>query len=42
MRDVMFEAPDMSSKKNKCIMVTKEMVEQYARNTITCGKYKKV
>jgi ATP-dependent Clp protease ATP-binding subunit ClpX len=42
MRDVMFEAPDMSSKKNKCIMVTKEMVEQHARNTITCGKYKKV
>jgi ATP-dependent Clp protease ATP-binding subunit ClpX len=42
MRDVMFEAPDMSSKKNKCIMITKEIVEQYARNTITCGKYKKV
>ena len=42
MRDVMFEAPDMSSKKNKRIMITKEMVEQYARNTITCGKYKKV
>ena len=42
MRDVMFEAPDMSSKKNKRIMITKEMVEQYARNTMTCGKYKKV
>ncbi len=42
LRDVMFEAPDMSSKKSKCIMVTKGMVERYARNTISSSRYKKV
>ena len=42
MRDVMFDAPDVTGKKNKSIVITKEMVERHARNSMTCGKYKKV
>ena len=34
MRDVMFDAPDMSSKKDKSIVITKEMTEQYVRNAV--------
>ncbi len=42
MRDIMFDAPDISGKKDKTIMITKELVDRYARNTISSGRYKKV
>ena len=41
MRDVMFDAPDISGKKNKCIVITRKMVE-HARNNLAPGRYKKV
>jgi ATP-dependent Clp protease ATP-binding subunit ClpX len=41
MRDVMFDAPDVTGKKNKSIVITKEMVE-HARTAMTSGRYKKV
>lgn len=42
MRDVMFDAPDIKGKKDKSIVITKEMAEQYARNTMSSGRYRKV
>lgn len=42
MRDVMFNAPDLTGKKNKSIVITREMVEQNGRNALLAGRYKKV
>ena len=42
MRDVMFDAPDLTGKKNKSIVITREMVEQQGRNSPAYSKYKKV
>ena len=42
MRDVLFYALDISGKKDKNIVITKEMTEQYARNIMSSGRYEKV
>lgn len=42
MRDVMFEAPDLSGKKDKSIVITPEMVVRSERNASVCGIYKRV
>lgn len=42
MRDVMFDAPDLSGKTDKSIVISPEMVERSERNAALSGIYKRV
>jgi ATP-dependent Clp protease ATP-binding subunit ClpX len=42
MRDVMFEAPDLKDKKNKRIVITRDLIEHYGKSNAASSRYKKV
>ena len=42
MRDVMFDAPDIKGKKDKSIVITKEIVARFGMDTRSSSRYKRV